>query len=59
MNDTLKMSVIVNIQMLEKEIGHRRTSEFEYLWRMDYQDLQDIQDLNIVEYNEIIKIRRK
>jgi len=53
-----KMTVIINIQTMEKAIGNINPICFEALWRTDLDALREIQDNFIKQYNEVIEARK-
>jgi len=55
--DNMKMSVIVNIQMLEKQLDFINLCTFEALWKTDYESLRTMQDNYIAHYNKLIEDR--
>jgi len=47
--DNMKMSVIVNIQMLEKQLDFINLCTFEALWKTDYESLRTMQNNYIAQ----------
>ena len=52
-NDILKMQVICTIQLMKEKIGMR--SNFNNLWKLSLESLQEIQEKLIPVYNAAIK----
>ncbi len=50
-----KMTVIINIQTMEKAIGSINPISFEALWQTDLESLREIQDNFIKQYNQAIR----
>jgi len=59
-DNVLKMSIIVTIQMMEKNCLKiwEKEIEFEKLWEMDYEELAIIRDDLVVKYNDLIEARK-
>lgn len=51
----LKMSIITTIQMMEEKIGVLVPYTFKTLFSMDYEQLTEIRDTRIIQYNEQIE----
>ena len=57
-NQIIKMSHIVTINMLENRIDGNQSS-FEYLDKMDIENLELLRDELVIEYNQTINNRIK
>lgn len=57
MKNIHKMTPICNIQMMQDIIGKEKT-DFEVLWNMSYDELHNMQNKLIPEYNNTINRKK-
>ena len=53
--DYLKMSIISTIQLMESKSGHINPYTFKTLFDLDYDQLTEIRDMRVKQYNKYIE----